>query len=69
MRATQAIAHVRSKRGIISPNYGFRRQLVAWEHQCDEAKAKAEAEEERQRKARNKRVLGIVTKWMVKARS
>lgn len=68
MRAREAIAHVQSKRGIVSPNIGFRRQLVAWERQFDDAKAKAA--EERRRKARSIGIFGdALSKWMGKARS
>ncbi|KAF8557700.1 phosphatases II [Imleria badia] len=46
MRSTEAIAHVQAKRGIVSPNLGFRRQLAAWEGQFEDAKRRA-AEERR----------------------
>lgn len=68
MRATEAIAHVRAKRGIVSPNAGFRRQLIAWERQFDDAKAKAA--EERRRRTRSASVFGdALSKWMCKTKS
>jgi len=67
MRATEAIAHVQSKRGIAAPNLGFRRQLVAWGRQFDDAKAKAA--QERRRETKSMRVFGdTLNKWMAKAR-
>lgn len=58
MRATEAIAHVRAKRGIAAPNLGFRAQLVVWERQFEDAKTRA-AEERR----RNARSVGVF-RWM-----
>lgn len=64
MRAREAIAHVQAKRGIVAPNLGFRRQLVAWERQFDDAKAKGEEE---RRKAKSMGAFGdTLSKWMGK---
>jgi len=51
MRATEAIAFVQAKRGIVSPNPGFRRQLILWERQFEDARARAV--QERRRKSRS----------------
>lgn len=63
MGAREAIAHVQAKRGIAAPNFGFRRQLVAWERQFDDAKAKAAKE-------RRRKVFGdALSRWMGKTRA
>lgn len=68
MRATEAIAHVRAKRGIVAPNVGFRRQLIAWGCQFDDAKARAA--EEKRKKAGNMGVLvEALSKWVGGAKS
>lgn len=68
MRSTEAIVHVRAKRGIVAPNVGFRRQLMVWERKFDDAKARTA--EERRRKARSMSVFGnALSKWMGKAKS
>ncbi|KAG9312854.1 protein-tyrosine phosphatase-like protein [Chiua virens] len=58
MRSVEAIAHVRAKRGIVSPNIGFRSQLATWELQFEDAKVRA-AEDQR-RKAGSLSVFGDV---------
>ncbi|KAF9245356.1 protein-tyrosine phosphatase-like protein [Melanogaster broomeanus] len=68
MGALDALAHVQAKRGIVAPNLGFRRQLVTWGHQFDEAKARAE--EERRRRGRSVGVIGgVLSRWMSKTKS
>ena len=67
MRATEAIAHVQTKRGIVAPNLGFRRQLAAWERQFEDAKTRAA--EERRRKTRSVGVFGDALKWIGKSKS
>ncbi|KAG8220832.1 hypothetical protein J3R82DRAFT_2326 [Butyriboletus roseoflavus] len=64
----EAIAHIQAKRGIVAPNIGFRRQLMAWERQFDDAKARA-AEEQR-KQARGMGVLvKALSKWVGKSKS
>jgi len=68
MRSTEAIVHVQAKRGIVAPNLGFRRQLMVWERQFEDAKTRAA--EERRREARSVGVFGdALSKWMDKAKS
>ncbi|KAN0088636.1 Protein-tyrosine phosphatase-like protein [Tylopilus felleus] len=63
MRATEAIAHVQAKRGIAMPNLGFRRQLMSWERQFEDAKVRAA--EERRRKTRSMGTLpNALSRWM-----
>ena len=67
MRATEAIAHVQTKRGIVAPNLGFRRQLATWERQFEDAKTKAAAEQ--RRKARSVCYFGdALSKWIGKSK-
>jgi atypical dual specificity phosphatase len=61
MRALESIKHVQAKRGIVSPNIGFCRQLVIWGRQFEEAKILAD--EERRRKRRN---IGGVSELLAK---
>jgi atypical dual specificity phosphatase len=66
MRATEAISHVQAKRGIVAPNLGFRRQLVEWERQFEDAKTRSA--EERRRKTRSAGVFGdALSKWIGKS--
>ncbi|KAF9221471.1 phosphatases II [Gyrodon lividus] len=68
MRALDALAHVQAKRGIVAPNLGFRRQLVAWGRQFDEAKARAEGA--RQKRGRGAGVVGeTLSRWIGKTKS
>ncbi|KIJ61952.1 hypothetical protein HYDPIDRAFT_95280 [Hydnomerulius pinastri MD-312] len=68
MHALEAIAHVQSKRGIVAPNLGFRRQLVVWGRQFD--KEKAQAEEERRKRRRSAAVVGdVLSRWMGRTKS
>jgi atypical dual specificity phosphatase len=60
MRALETIEHVQAKRGIVAPNIGFRRQLVIWGRQFEEAKIRANEE---RRKRRN---MGGVSELLAK---
>lgn len=60
MRALETIEHVQAKRGIVAPNIGFRRQLVIWGRQFEEAKIRADEE---RRKRRN---IGGVSELLAK---
>ncbi|KAG2150272.1 protein-tyrosine phosphatase-like protein [Suillus bovinus] len=60
MDALETIKHVQAKRGIVAPNIGFRRQLVVWGRQFEEAKIRADEEH------RRKRSIGGVSELLAK---
>jgi atypical dual specificity phosphatase len=60
MHALESIKYVQAKRGIVAPNLGFRKQLVIWGRQFEEAKIQAEKE---RRKRRN---IGSVAEVLAK---
>jgi atypical dual specificity phosphatase len=51
MRPLESIKHVQAKRGIVAPNLGFRKQLVIWGRQFDDAKVLEEKERRRKRRS------------------
>lgn len=51
MHALESIKYVQAKRGIVAPNLGFRKQLVIWGRQFEEAKIQAEKERRRKRRS------------------
>ncbi|OJA21558.1 hypothetical protein AZE42_03247 [Rhizopogon vesiculosus] len=51
MHPLESIKHVQAKRGIVSPNLGFRKQLVIWGSQFEEDKIRAEMERRRKRRS------------------
>ncbi|KAG2747271.1 phosphatases II [Suillus brevipes Sb2] len=63
MRALESIEHVQAKRGIVAPNIGFRRQLVIWGRQFEEAKIRADEE---RRKRRNMGGVSVLLAKIVK---
>lgn len=60
MHALETIKHVQAKRGIVAPNIGFRRQLIIWGRQFEEAKIRADQEH------RRKRSIGGVSELLAK---
>lgn len=67
MRALDALAHVQAKRGIVAPNLGFRRQLVTWGRQFDEAKVRAEGD--RRKRGGGAGILGeALERWTAKTK-
>jgi atypical dual specificity phosphatase len=51
MHALETITHVQAKRGIVAPNIGFRRQLIIWGRQFEEAKIRADEEHRKKRRS------------------
>ncbi|KAG0699916.1 protein-tyrosine phosphatase-like protein [Suillus ampliporus] len=68
MRALESIKHVQAKRGIVCPNIGFRRQLIIWGRQFEEAKIRAE-EEHRKKRSCISGVTEVLAKMVKRSKS